>query len=45
MQLAIIEYARNVCGIHQAHSTEIDPQTTQAVIDIMPEQKQISHKG
>lgn len=44
MQLAIIEYARNVCGLIQAHSTEIDPQTPDPVIDIMPEQKTITHK-
>lgn len=39
MQLAVIEYARNVAGMKQAHTTEIDPDTMFPVIDILPEQK------
>lgn len=39
MQLAVIEYARNVLGLKDAHTTEIDRKTKNPVIDIMPEQK------
>ena len=38
MQLAVIEFARNVCGLKNAHSTEFDPQTSDNVIDYMPDQ-------
>lgn len=39
MQLAVVEFARNVLGWKDAHTAEIDPKTTHPVIDIMPEQK------
>ncbi len=39
MQLATIEFARNVCGIKDASSVEINPKTKNPVIDVMPEQK------
>ncbi len=39
MQLAVVEFARNVCRLKRAHTTEIDPATEYPVIDIMPEQK------
>ena len=39
MQLAVVEFARNVCGMKGAHTSEIQPQTPHPVIDIMPEQK------
>jgi CTP synthase len=39
MQLAVIEFARNVLGLKDAHTTEIDRNTKNPVIDIMPEQK------
>lgn len=39
MQLAIVEYARNVLGFSDANTTEINPSTAHPVIDIMPEQK------
>ncbi len=39
MQLAVIEFARNVCGLKTAHTTEIDPETDCPIIDIIPEQK------
>lgn len=39
MQLAVIEYSRNVLGLKDAHTTEIDRKTKNPVIDIMPEQK------
>ncbi|MDE7313843.1 MAG: CTP synthase [Eubacterium sp.] len=38
MQVAIIEFARNVCGLHDAHSIELDPKTTHPVIALMPDQ-------
>lgn len=38
MQLATIEFARNVCGLKDANSTEIKPKTKHPVIHIMPEQ-------
>lgn len=45
MQLAIVEFARNVAGMAGAHSAEIDPETPYPVIDLMPEQKDISQLG
>lgn len=39
MQIAVVEYARHVVGLKDAHTTEIDPATKHPVIDIMPEQK------
>lgn len=44
-QMAVIEFARNVCGLEKAHSTEIDPECDHPVIDILPEQKQIEGLG
>ncbi len=41
MQLAVVEYARNMVGVHDAHTVEIDPHTKNPVIDIMPEQKKL----
>ena len=45
MQMAVIEFARNVLGMASAHSTEMDPDTTHAVINMMEEQKKISMMG
>lgn len=45
MQMAVIEFARNVLGLKNAHSTEMDPQTHDPVIDLMEEQKEITAKG
>lgn len=45
MQCAVIEYARNVLGIKEAHSTEIEDKTTEPVIDLMENQKNITDKG
>ena len=45
MQCAVIEFARNVLGLKDAHSTEINPNTTNPIIDIMESQKKISDKG
>ena len=44
-QMAVIEFARNVCGLNDADSTEINPDAAHAVIDILPEQKQIEGLG
>ncbi len=44
-QLAVVEFARNVCGLEEASSTEVDPDTPIPVIDLMPEQKHIENKG
>lgn len=45
MQVAVIEYARHVAGMKDAHSSEIDPNTPYPVIDLLPEQKNIEDKG
>jgi CTP synthase len=44
-QLAVVEFARNVCGLEGANSTEIDRECAHPVIDILPEQKQIEGLG
>ena len=44
-QMAVIEFARNVCGIPDANSTEFDPRCKSPVIDILPEQKKIEGLG
>jgi len=41
MQLAVVEYARNVCKLEDAHSTEIKKDTRHPVIDVLPEQVKI----
>jgi len=45
MQCAITEFARNVCGMNGANSTEFDPETKYPVIDLLPEQKEIEDMG
>ncbi len=45
MQMAVIEYGRNVCGLKRANSTEMDPDTPHPVIDLMEEQKTITDMG
>lgn len=45
MQLSIVEYARNVLGYEDAHSVELDPQTTHPVIHLMPDQDGIEDIG
>lgn len=45
MQCAVIEFARNVCGLKNANSTEFNPNTSYPVIDILPEQKKVTKKG
>ena len=45
MQLSIVEFARDVVGLKDAHSVELDPQTTNPVIHIMPDQIGIEDIG
>lgn len=45
MQLATVEFARNVLGLDGAHSAEFDPKTPYPIIDLLPEQKNISEMG
>ncbi len=45
MQCAVVEFARNVLGMNDAHSTEMNPDTGHPVIDMMAGQKEITHKG
>ncbi|MBM7648336.1 CTP synthase [Bacillus ectoiniformans] len=45
MQLASIEYARNMLNLEGAHSSELDPETQHAIIDLLPEQKDIEDLG
>ncbi len=45
MQMAVIEYARNVLGWADAHSTEMIKETQHPVIDLMDEQKDVTAKG
>jgi CTP synthase len=45
MQVSIIEFARHVCGYHDAHSIELDPNTTHPVIALMPDQNGVEDIG
>ena len=45
MQMAVVEFARDVLGLKNAHSFEIDPTTPDPVIDLMESQKEITDKG
>ncbi|MEM0159383.1 MAG: CTP synthase [Candidatus Micrarchaeaceae archaeon] len=45
MQLMAIEYARNVCGLKGANSTEFSPRTKYNVIDLLPSQRGVKEKG
>ncbi|MFN8308294.1 MAG: CTP synthase [Ferruginibacter sp.] len=45
MQMSVIEYARNVLGWKDAHSTEMDPKTAHPVIDLMEDQKKVKNMG
>jgi CTP synthase len=45
MQMAVVEYARNVCGLADANSSEFNAITPYPVIDLLPEQKNITDKG
>src|SRR5690606_39998711 len=45
MQMAVIEYSRNVLGLQDANSTEMNPKTKNPVIHIMEDQKHVTDKG
>ena len=45
MQMAVIEFARNVMGMEDAHSTEMEPNTLHPVIALMDDQKKVKKKG
>jgi CTP synthase len=45
MQMAVIEFARNVVGLKGASSTEMDPKTPYPVVDLMPDQRNVTDKG
>ena len=45
MQMAVVEYARHVCGLAGANSSEFDAASPHPVIDLLPEQKKITEKG
>ena len=45
MQMAVVEFARHVCGMRDAHSSELSQTTTHPVIDLMPDQRGITAKG
>jgi CTP synthase len=45
MQMAVVEFARNVCGLEGANSTEFNPLTLHPVIHLMDEQRSITDKG
>ncbi|HUS62915.1 MAG TPA: CTP synthase [Kofleriaceae bacterium] len=45
MQLAVVEFARHVCGLDAASSSEINPQTPHPVVDLMPDQRGVTDKG
>ena len=45
LQLAVIEFARNVCNLKDAHTTEVNPKTSAPVIDVQPTQREILEKS
>jgi CTP synthase len=45
MQMAVVEFARNVCGMERANSIEVDPDTPYPVIDLMLQQRDLETKG
>ncbi|MCB9558783.1 MAG: CTP synthase [Kofleriaceae bacterium] len=45
LQMAVIEFARDVCGLADANSTELDDKTPHPVVDFMPDQRGITEKG
>ena len=45
MQCAVIEYARHVCGLAGANSSEFDPASPHKVVDLLPEQRDVAAKG
>ena len=45
MQMAVVEFARHVCGMEDAHSSEFSRTTAHPVIDLMPDQRGVTDKG
>ena len=45
MQMAVVEFARHVCGLEHANSTEFDPSSPYPVVDLMPDQRGVRDKG
>ncbi|MCO5316497.1 MAG: CTP synthase [Solirubrobacterales bacterium] len=45
MQIAVIEFARHIAGMEGANSAEFDPETPYPVVDLLPEQKEVSDMG
>ena len=45
LQMAVIEYARHMCGLANANTEEVDPRTPYPVVHILPEQKHVTDKG
>ncbi len=45
LQMAVVEFARHVCNLERANSSEIDPQTPHPVVDLMPDQRGVTDKG
>jgi CTP synthase len=45
LQLSVVEFARHVCGLEGANSTELNPETPHPVIDLMPEQRKVRELG
>jgi CTP synthase len=45
MQMAVVEYARNICSLAKANSSEFDSQTPYPVIDLLPEQREVKDMG
>ncbi len=45
MQMAVVEFARHAAGLPGAHSSELDPHTGHPVIDLMPDQADVTDKG
>jgi len=45
MQVAVVEFARHVAGFEDANSTEFDPETAYPVVDLLPDQKEVSDIG
>ena len=45
MQLAAVEFARNVCGLTGAHSSELDPNTPYPIINLLADQENVVEMG
>ena len=45
MQMAVVEYARHVCGLERANSAEFEPDAPYLVVDLMPDQRRVQDKG